>query len=550
MLTGIGLRNFKAFGDEMQEAPLSKITLIYGPNSGGKSSIIQALLLLKQSLKSRYDVHTDARSLEANGELVDLGDSESLLHRHENERHLGIRIKYKNLIEDYGSAENLVCMTYVDNVGQKDSVNLEAVSYKITPNGNDTPLLDAVSNPADASTPPLWWNTTLRIAEVCADTYSHLQTNRFLPCLPLYGLEDQRNQKHTLSPTLERHLSRVRGRARQLALSRELALEPELLTRTQELVGGSEPESNERQELINELELGAQAREPADMRSLILQPQELVVLTPEDIPDDYERHLHSINYLGPLRRPPEKVYRLLSTSDSIVGVTGIQGEFTPSVLHNNPVIEEQVNDWFAQFEIPYTLAIRRLIDDVLPGSYIVIALTDKRTNTQLTVADVGFGISCILPVIVEGIASQESATICVEQPEIHLHPSLQANIADLMIDTIADEPGKRKQWIVETHSELLITRLQRRVREGGIRSEDVTVLYVDPDNEYSEGSAIIKLRLDENGDFIDHWPHGFFDEAFNELMAEPGDGSIHLTNPAKKNNGIATSTQSDELLDD
>ena len=51
MLTGIGLRNFKAFGDEMQEAPLSKITLIYGPNSGGKSSIIQALLLLKQSLE-------------------------------------------------------------------------------------------------------------------------------------------------------------------------------------------------------------------------------------------------------------------------------------------------------------------------------------------------------------------------------------------------------------------------------------------------------------------------------------------------------------------
>ena len=53
MLTGIGLRNFKAFGDEMQEAPLSKITLIYGPNSGGKSSIIQALLLLKQSLQGR-----------------------------------------------------------------------------------------------------------------------------------------------------------------------------------------------------------------------------------------------------------------------------------------------------------------------------------------------------------------------------------------------------------------------------------------------------------------------------------------------------------------
>ena len=119
-----------------------------------------------------------------------------------------------------------------------------------------------------------------------------------------------------------------------------------------------------------------------------------------------------------------------------------------------------------------------------------------------------------------------------------------------MIDTIDDEPGKRKQWIVETHSELLITRIQRRIREGKIKSEDVSVLYVDPDDEYSEGSAIVKLRLDENGDFIDHWPHGFFDEAFNELMAEPpNDASSPVANP-DSNRGMATSTQSDELLDD
>ena len=74
MLTGIGLRNFKAFGDEMQEAPLSKITLIYGPNSGGKSSVIQALLLLKQSLKARYIKRFEShkRELVLNGELADL----------------------------------------------------------------------------------------------------------------------------------------------------------------------------------------------------------------------------------------------------------------------------------------------------------------------------------------------------------------------------------------------------------------------------------------------------------------------------------------------
>ena len=173
------------------------------------------------------------------------------------------------------------------------------------------------------------------------------------------------------------------------------------------------------------------------------------------------------------------------------------------------------------FDIPYELDVIRLGEPSLAGEHITIALTDKRSNTQVTLADVGYGINQLLPIIIEGIASQEDTILCVEQPEIHLHPRLQANIADLMIDTIADEDGKRKQWIVETHSELLILRLQRRIREGKIKPEDISVLYIDPNDESVEGSAIISLRIDKNGDFIDEWPDGFFDESFTELMAEP-----------------------------
>ena len=200
-----------------------------------------------------------------------------------------------------------------------------------------------------------------------------------------------------------------------------------------------------------------------------------------------------------------------------------------------------------QFEIPYELDVIKMGEPSLAGEHITIALTDRRTDTQVTLADVGYGINQILPVIIEGIASREGAILCVEQPEIHLHPRLQANIADLMIDTIADEPGKRKQWIVETHSELLILRLQRRIREGKIKPEDVSVLYVDPNDESVEGSEIIPLRVDENGDFIDHWPEGFFDEAFNELTAEPDDAS-RIAVISGKNDGTTASIQSEEPL--
>ena len=236
-------------------------------------------------------------------------------------------------------------------------------------------------------------------------------------------------------------------------------------------------------------------------------------------------------YLGPLRSAPERLYGLSDDYDRLTGITGVEGEFSANVLYDEDLlsqnepgvsVKDATNKWFKQFGIPYELDIRNLGEQSLAGEYITIALTDKRTDTQVTLADVGYGINQILPVIIEGIASQEGAILCVEQPEIHLHPRLQANIADLMIDTIADEPGKRKQWIVETHSELLITRLQRRIREGKISPDDISVLYVDPsDDNGVEGSAILRLKMDENGDFIDHWPHGFFDEAFNELMAEP-----------------------------
>ena len=188
-----------------------------------------------------------------------------------------------------------------------------------------------------------------------------------------------------------------------------------------------------------------------------------------------------------------------------------------------------MNDCFNQFKVLYELDVIKWGEASLAGEYLTIALypldkdgirirNNKDEEVAVTLADVGYGINQILPVIIEGVASQEGSIICVEQPEIHLHPRLQANIADLMIDTIADEPGKRKQWIVETHSELLILRLQRHIREGKIKPEDISVLYVDPNDESTEGSAIIHLRMDEEGDFIDDWPGGFFEEDLNELI--------------------------------
>ena len=137
MLTGLGLRNFKAFGDEMQEAPMSKITLIYGPNSGGKSSVIQALLLLKQSLRDKYSYKEKVLALR--GEYTDLGSFQSLMHGHDLDRELGISVKYRNLELGYDVAENDVILTY------SSAGKLWKARHKITSPENKEPLLDATA---------------------------------------------------------------------------------------------------------------------------------------------------------------------------------------------------------------------------------------------------------------------------------------------------------------------------------------------------------------------------------------------------------------------
>ena len=534
MLTGIGLRNFKAFGDEMQEAPLSKITLIYGPNSGGKSSIIQALLLLKQSLKPSYGRF---RRLEPKGEYVDLGSPQAILHKHDTERDIGLEIKYKDNQPntDVDVSETTIGLTCSSN-GE-----LSQVSHRIVTSEDKEALIDAVIRVPDGM--KFVWErdsneVDIKVLGIPANNnfaHSHHGASSFLPIWFLMDEDQLIDEAVPLAEALTEYVDEfVMDGASSLVGAAELARTLEgtrkwagrtwlgagarTLTRARTSVLGTAQVRAEdiETELASELELERALKRALGIEKFNLSDHQLEELFRENYPIDYEHYLRAINYLAPLRSAPQRLYRHSDKSDASTGITGIQGEFSASVLHHSEEVRDAVNLWFEQFDVPYELDVIKLGEDALSGEYITIALTDKRTGTQVTLADVGYGINQILPVIIEGIASQEGAILCVEQPEIHLHPRLQANIADLMIDTIADEPGKRKQWIVETHSELLIRRIRTRIAQGDISPSDVSVLYVDPDDEDCEGSSIKQLRLDENGYWLDEWPHGFFDDGYKQ----------------------------------
>jgi AAA ATPase domain len=148
-----------------------------------------------------------------------------------------------------------------------------------------------------------------------------------------------------------------------------------------------------------------------------------------------------------------------------------------------------------------------------------LVLVDQRTNTVVTHRDVGIGISQVLPVLVMAYGSQEKL-LTMEQPEIHLHPALQAELGDIFIETALGH--RRNTFILETHSEHLILRVMRRMRETYQKKDtglpkvtpaDVSVLYVEPDGARS---IVREMPLNELGELVKSWPGGFFEEGLRE----------------------------------
>jgi predicted ATPase len=127
-------------------------------------------------------------------------------------------------------------------------------------------------------------------------------------------------------------------------------------------------------------------------------------------------------------------------------------------------------------------------------------------------ADTGFGVSQVLPLIVQGLYGDEDTMLIAEQPEIHLNPKLQALLADLFCDFAS----RKVNVLVETHSEHLLLRLRRLIAEGSIKSNQVALYYVERDKDKS---LIREIPIKDNGHVeIKEWPRGFFQDSLRESI--------------------------------
>lgn len=152
-----------------------------------------------------------------------------------------------------------------------------------------------------------------------------------------------------------------------------------------------------------------------------------------------------------------------------------------------------------------------------------LQIRNLRTNTILFPRDLGFGISQVIPVIVAAL-HHESGVVAIEEPESNIHPGFQVVLADLFITQA--KANRELMFLIETHSEHLMLRCLRRIRESAkgtlpeglpsVAPADVAVHFVETTKE---GPKIKRIEIDEEGDFIDEWPGGFFEESFREKFS-------------------------------
>lgn len=239
-----------------------------------------------------------------------------------------------------------------------------------------------------------------------------------------------------------------------------------------------------------------------------------------------EKLFRSLAYLGPLRTKAERLYSWTGTEPESVGYVG-ENTVAAILAARQRKLSMGHNQRYKPFE---QVIAEKLKEMGLIESFKVNQISKKRQDYEVKVKtkgsldevdlpDVGFGISQVLPVLVECFYAPANSIILMEQPEIHLHPRAQAFLADVMIDVInarEDSQDRNIQLIIETHSEHFLRRLQRRIAEDAVKKDQVAAYFADVSRT---PARLEELRLDMFGN-IENWPKDFFGDEMEDITEQ------------------------------
>jgi hypothetical protein len=564
MITAITLENFKGVREPVT-LRFRPITLLFGANSAGKSSFFHSLHYAHELFEHH---NADADHTATGGPYVDLGGFESLVHG--RDRNAAVRIKLDVRMDGLpwygfganydaiGSAVGADIRSFLRDPIVEASVDLTirwshyeqrpyVASNTISLNGTPFAEITCESNIdrrslriLNANLPEFWVMSEFGEEQELfgKETVFH-RSGLLFESYPNVGLG------YTELP-----LAQARRRGDALP---DLDVPLEFLHQEPPesvIAGSGRLMTDDEQRDTDILAFGQQFM--AAVSELVLAPCEAV------------RHsLRHMRYLGPVRESPSRHHRAHHRSDPRRWASGL-GAWDVLATASEEFVSG-VSKWMGDqdrlgtgyevgilecFEIPVSdplvvkLRSGRLIDDegYSADSPASDPLASKTTHRQLYIVpkgtdlalrpqDVGTGIAQLLPVVVT-ILDGNSRLLCIEQPELHVHPRVQAAIADLLIE------GFRNHGhlvVAETHSECLVIRLLRRIRESvgrvsansdaktrrqpnkpvatKLSPSDVAIYFISSSNGAVQCREI---EVDDAGEFIQDWPDDFFEVDFKE----------------------------------
>jgi predicted ATPase len=496
----VSLGNFKAF-DVLKDTPLSDISVLCGTNSSGKSSILHALLLLKQSLESEGQ----DQSILLNGPYVRLGRFSNIVYGQRNGSAVRLKVNMAN-INPKGRSSVLPIYIFL-NENLKKGLDSDRYDMEIE------------------------WELKID------DRFS---VERYLSPINLvrfFAKINQANSKKEATLIIERDELGDFFNVKAHGFMNPFAAFPVDNENDDGSVFKEVPEERgEKDFLINNISVSFFNMQPrpsmkknSDSASDGGAVSFASYLT-DSIFDVIKAEMRDVSYVGPLREEPARRYIY---EEEVVQI-GKKGENAAYIfnVHQSDIINDVYFfvDGHSSFDRMQNIALGDAmvkwtdymgIPRINPSTeYDVIKLNvDAGIDgcSGVNIADVGFGISQVFPILLEGLRVPIGGVAIFEQPEIHLHPAMQMKLADFFVSMAMS--GRRV--IIETHSEHIINRFTRRAIEDSVYglSDKISIYFVRKNNSlHGEGASVIveKVRIDPMRG-ISNWPIDFFGQSADEI---------------------------------
>lgn len=525
IIEALTIENFKGIREPVR-VEFKPITLLFGPNSAGKSTIVQALHYAREILERN---NVDADRTAGADESFDLGGFSNLVHKHD--LNLPIRMKFE-----------LSCSSLVDYsdffTGKVDNAWLE---FEIK-----------WSNFLQA---PLVFSSAVGVAGdhfariVCAEDgkqsrIADINFKHHLLAKSEVELEGKNvpfpNLLAVLIATIKKDFLFADNKIelfinQQSALPRHIQISSEIMD--------DEKEKEEREVRTANLEFD----EPSSWEVLNDFFHTYFAGLTGILRDELKR----FRYIGPIRKTPPRLFTPVRTEDESRWTSGLAAWDILNKADDGFI--QKTNSWLAnesRLHSGYRIDVKRykeldvngpIIAGIREGYYADneayeelireeleklpvkarVFLREEGTGLEVLPQDVGIGISQVLPVIVVALHSN-NGIVAIEQPELHIHPAFQVALGDLFISQVKEQDVC---FLLETHSEHLLLRLLRRIRETHENDLPIDAPSFTPEllsihfiEQTEKGMSVAQLGVDETGEFTNKWPRGFFEERDEELF--------------------------------